>query len=85
MPHKREKSDVNDAKIQDKKSYIIGYVKQASVAELRHINKYVTLETNSKKLPKNMYTIQRRLINSVEGWVNEKTLNTLYDILPRSY
>jgi hypothetical protein len=85
MPYKRRKSDVNDSKVQEKKSYIIGYVKRASVTQLREINKYFMLETNSKKLPKNTAFIQERLINFVEDLRSEKTLNKLYDILPLSY
>ncbi len=87
MPYKRRKSDVNNSKDQDKRSYIIGYVKRASVAQLKELNKKFRIEGSSESFPKNFFKIQERFIE----WVKDKdalstrAINRIYDNLPSSY
>lgn len=87
MPYKRRKSNVNDSKEEEKRSYIIGYVKRASVAQLKALNREVHIESSGEKLPKNMFKIQERIIQ----WVGDKdaltprVINKIYDVLPSSY
>ena len=87
MPYKRRKSNVNNSKEGDKRSYIIGYVKRASVAQLKELNKQFRIESRGEVLPKHFFNIQERFI----GWVKDKdalstrAINRIYDILPSSY
>lgn len=87
MPYKRRKSDVNNSKDADKRSYIIGYVKRASVEQLKQLNKYFRIEGNREKLPTNFFKIQERFI----AWVKDadalsiRAINRIYDVLPSSY
>ena len=85
MPYKRQKSSVNDSKEEEKRSYIIGYVKRASVADLKKLNKHFLLENEDVKLSKNYFKIQERLIKFVKHMANIKTLNKIYEVLPASY
>ena len=87
MPYKRRKNDVNNSREQEKRSYIIGYIKRASIAQLRELNKYFRIESSRETLPKNSFKIQERFIE----WVRDKdalstrAINRIYDVLPQSY
>jgi len=87
MPYKRRKSNVDDSKEEDKRSYIIGYVNRASVADLKKLNSRFSIMGNRESLSKNYFTIQERLIK----WVKDKdalsirAINRIYDALPSSY
>jgi hypothetical protein len=87
MPYKRRKSNVDDSKEHEKRSYIIGFVKRASVAQLKELNKHIRLESNEAKFPKNFFKLQERLINYVKekDTLGIKMINRIYDVLPPSY
>ena len=84
MPYKRRKNDVDDSKEQEKKSYIIGYVRRASVSQLKRLHRYYPLD-EGKEPSNNFFALQERLLKFVKDAANTKAINRIYDVLPPSY